>query len=81
MDHRLGEAEWLADDYSIADIACYPWVAQHEWSGIDLAPFPHLSRWFFAMHARPPVAAGMLVPAPIRDGTAVIETAQKMIMR
>ena len=40
MDARLAQAEFLAGDYSIADIAVYPWVAQHEWSGVDLAPFP-----------------------------------------
>jgi len=80
MDLRLGEAEWLAGDYSIADIACYPWVAQHDWSGVSLDPFPNLARWFAAMGERPAVIAGMNVPAIARDPAAVVETAKNMIM-
>lgn len=80
MDARLGEAEWLAGDYSIADIACYPWVAQHDWSGVSLNPFPNLARWFTTMGERPAVIAGMNVPAIARDPVAVVETAKKMIM-
>jgi glutathione S-transferase len=63
MDGALAQREFLADDYSIADIAVYPWVQQHDWSGVDLAPFPHLSRWFEALGARPAVQRGMCVPA------------------
>jgi GST-like protein len=80
MDARLGEAAWLADDYSIADIACYPWIAQADWSGVPLDPFPHLARWFATMGERPAVVAGMQVPAPARDAAAIVETAQKLIM-
>lgn len=80
MDARLGEAEWLADDYSIADIACYPWVAQADWSGVPLDPFPNLTRWFAGIGDRPAVIAGMQVPAPPRKAAAVIATAQKLIM-
>jgi GST-like protein len=80
MDGRLAQAEWLADDYSIADIACYPWIAQADWSGVPLDPFPHLARWFTTMGERPAVITGMQVPAPPREAAAVIETAQKLIM-
>ncbi len=80
MDSRLAGAEWLADEYSIADIACYPWIAQADWSGVPLDPFPNLTRWFTAMGERPAVATGMLVPAPPREAAAVIDTAQKLIM-
>ena len=52
MDGQLGKSEFLTDDYSIADIAVYPWVAQHDWSGVDLAPFPNLSRWFEKLSAK-----------------------------
>ncbi len=79
MDTRLAESPWLAGDYSIADIACYPWVAQHDWSGIDLAPFPSLSHWFEAMGDRPAVRAGMAVPAAPREAAAVLETARAMV--
>jgi glutathione S-transferase len=80
MDTRLAELPWLAGEYSIADIACYPWVAQHDWSGIELAPYPHLERWFQAMGAREAVVRGMSVPAPARDAAAIVETAQKLVM-
>lgn len=80
MDKRLGAAEWLADDYSIADIACYPWIAQADWSGVPVASFTNISRWFDGMGARPAVAHGMQVPAPTRDAAAVVDTAQTLIM-
>ena len=59
LDHRLGEAEFLAGAYSIADIACYPWVARKEWMRIDLADYPHLERWFEAISERPAVKTVM----------------------
>ena len=63
MDQRLGEAEFLAGDYSIADIACFPWAAQHDWSGVPIEPFVHLRRWFADIASRPAVLRGMAVPA------------------
>ena len=80
MEARLAAAEWLAGDYSIADIACFPWIAQADWSGVSLDPFPALIRWFAAMGEREAVVAGMAVPAPARDPAAVIATAQTLIM-
>lgn len=63
LDKRLGEAEYLAGkDYSIADIATFPWAARHEWQGVALAEFPHVKRWYDAIAARPPVQRGMAVP-------------------
>jgi GST-like protein len=62
LDKRLTEAAYLADEYSIADIATYPWVARHDWHKVDLAEFPQVKRWFDAMSLRPAVARGMLVP-------------------
>ena len=50
------------DDYSIADIATYPWAARHEWQGIELAEFPNVKRWYDGLTARPAVAKGMQVP-------------------
>jgi len=62
MNKRLGEAAYLAGaDYSIADIATYPWVARHEHHKVDLAEFPNVKRWFDAISARPAVAKGMAV--------------------
>jgi len=62
MDKRLGDQKFLAGEYSIADMACFPWIARHEWQQIDLAEFPNLKRWFDDLAARPAVAKGMAVP-------------------
>jgi GST-like protein len=63
LDKRLGEAEYLAGEYSIADIATYPWVARHEWHKTDLNTYPNVKRWFDAIGARPAVKRGMAVPS------------------
>jgi len=63
LDARLKDHEHLADEYSIADIATYPWVARHEWHKTNLEDFPHVRRWFDAVSARPAVQRGMKVPA------------------
>lgn len=63
LNQRLAEAEYLAGEYSIADIATYPWVARHEWQKIDLADYPNVARWYQAIGARPAVQRGMAVPA------------------
>ena len=62
LNRRLAHAAFLAEEYSIADIATYPWVARHEWHKVDLAEFPHVKRWFDTISARPAVARGMAVP-------------------
>jgi len=63
LDTRLGEAKYLAGkEYTIADIATYPWVARHDWHKTDLATFPNVKRWFDAISARPAVKRGMAVP-------------------
>ncbi len=61
LNRRLGEAEYLAEEYSIADIACWPWVRAARVIGFDLAEFPHAKRWFDAIAARPAVVAGTSV--------------------
>ncbi len=67
VDRRLGDREWLAgSEYSIADIACFPWIRPHENQGQDLADFPHLKRWFDAIANRPAVQRGVEVLADAR---------------
>ena len=63
LNERLKDREFLADDYSVADIATYPWVARYEWHKTDLNDFPHVKRWFDAISARPAVKRGMKVPS------------------
>ncbi|WP_299393169.1 glutathione S-transferase family protein [Pelagibius sp.] len=62
LDKRLEEVEYLAGDYSVADIATFPWAARHEWQGIALEDFPNVKRWYDAIWARPAVEKGMAVP-------------------
>ena len=63
LDERLEAHDYLADEYSIADIATYPWTARYEWHKTRLEDFPHVKRWFDAISARPAVQRGMRVPA------------------
>jgi GSH-dependent disulfide-bond oxidoreductase len=58
MDAQLGAHEFLAGEYSIADIAAWPWVVRHDWQGQDLEDFPNVKRWFAAVGARPAVKRG-----------------------
>lgn len=55
MDKQLSNREFLAGDYSIADMACFPWIVPHQRQGQKLMDFPHLKRWFDAVRARPAV--------------------------
>lgn len=67
LDRRLAEAEWLAGDYSIADIANWAWVRTHRWSGVSVEGLPHLARWMAGMAARPACQRGVAVPFPLPD--------------
>ncbi|MGE5505405.1 MAG: glutathione S-transferase family protein [Actinomycetota bacterium] len=63
LDRRLADAEYVAGDYSIADVAIWPWTVRHDWQGVDLgADFPNVKRWYDAVGARPAVQRGMAVP-------------------
>jgi len=64
LDTRLGEAEYLAGDYSIADIANWSWVQGYKWSGVSIEGLGHLSRWLEAIAKRPAVRRGKDVPEP-----------------
>ena len=66
MDRRLGEAEFFAGEYSIADIAIFPWTRSHANQGIDLADYPNVARWFEVIAARPAVQRGLTVLADRR---------------
>jgi GST-like protein len=81
LDSRLGEAEYLADDYSIADIATYPWVRIHDWAGVSVEGLEHLQRWMAALDGRPAVQRGLLVPRREEDGEKVVQAAQAMLIK
>jgi glutathione S-transferase/GST-like protein len=67
LDRHLAEHEYLAGDYSIADIANWAWVRTHNWSGVAIDDLPHLQRWVEAIRQRPAVQLGLLQPPSERD--------------
>jgi len=67
IDKRLGEVPYLAGDYSIADIATYPWLIPHKMQGQEIEKFPNLKRWYDAIYARPAVKKGLAVLAEMRQ--------------
>ena len=62
LDRLLSEREHMAGDYSIADVATYPWAARNSWHEVELADFPNVKRWFDRLSERPAVQRGMKVP-------------------
>ncbi|MBV9930190.1 MAG: glutathione S-transferase N-terminal domain-containing protein [Alphaproteobacteria bacterium] len=78
LDGHLAEHEWLAGDYSIADIANWSWVHTHEWPGVSVEGLPHLQRWLDAIAARPAVRKGVVTP-PRADPVQSIEAARSML--
>ncbi|KDD68687.1 GST-like protein [Pseudomonas sp. BT76 TE3572] len=80
LDTRLQTVEFLGGEYSIADIATYPWVRGYEWSGVEVDGLSALQRWMATMEARPAVQRGLLVPERI-DDASIIKGAQAMLIR
>lgn len=64
LDRRLAEVPYVAGEYSIADIALWPWASRFEWQTIDLKDFPNVQRWYAAIAGRPAVQKGYHVPVP-----------------
>ena len=64
LDRRLEGREYVADSYSIADIAMWPWVSRYEWHQVDINAFPNVKRWYVAIAGRPAVQRGYQVPSP-----------------
>ena len=67
LDNRLADSEFLADDYSIADMANWAWVRTHNWSGISIEGLDNLSRWMGAIYERPAAVRGVKVPFDIAE--------------
>jgi len=83
LNTRLEAHEYLADEYSIADIATWSWVHTYPWSGVEIDGLDHLKRWLDAIAARPAVEKGRLVPQALSLGDkaseTVVETARKIL--
>jgi GST-like protein len=67
LDRRLAGREYVADEYSIADIAIWPWISRFEWQTIDLAQYANVKRWYLAIANRPAVQRGYDVPKKVSD--------------
>ena len=76
LDRQLAAHEYVVGDYSIADMALWPWVSGYEWSGVSVEEFSNLQRWLAKVAERPAVQAGRDVPIK-RDRAAEIEAAKK----
>ncbi len=62
LDRRLAEAPFVAQDYSIADMAIWPWASRFEWQGVDLNKYPNVKRWYVEIANRPAVQRGYHIP-------------------
>jgi GSH-dependent disulfide-bond oxidoreductase len=86
LDRRLAEAPYLAGDYSIADVATWPWVTLHGWAGVSLDGLGHLQRWVDAVGARPAAQKGRAIPETPGTGTLedraeeLAESARKILV-
>jgi GST-like protein len=67
LDRRLAHREFVADSYSVADIAIWPWVSRFEWQTIDLNQYPHVKRWYLDIAKRPAVQRGYKVPKDVGE--------------
>lgn len=83
LDRRLGEAEYLAGEYGIADMATWPWIASHFWVEVPLDGLANLQRWRDAVGSRPGVQRGMDVPTrwdAYHKAEDVVEMARRMLV-
>lgn len=82
LDLQLKESEYLAQEYSIADMANWCWVHTHEWSGVSLDGLPNLKRWVDQIASRPAVQKGIAIPEPIKvDKETFIKGARTIVTK
>ena len=67
LDKQLATHQYVAGDYSIADMAIWPWVSRYEWQTVDLNKYPNVKRWYLAIAARPAVQKGYKVPKDVGE--------------
>ena len=79
LDRRLAGRDFVAGDYSIADIAIYPWIVPHERQGQRLEDFPHVARWFETIKMRPAVQRAYQLAAKINSAPTVSEESRKIL--
>jgi len=67
LEKRLDGRDYIAEEYSIVDMACWPWISRFEWQGIDLTKYKNLTRWYTTIAERPAVQKGYQVPKYVTD--------------
>lgn len=67
LDKRLADHEYLVDEYSVADMATWPWISRFDWQTMDLNEYPNLKRWYLAIAGRPAVQRGYHVPKNVQE--------------
>jgi GST-like protein len=77
LDARLGDRDYIAGEYSIADIACFPWIMTHKAQGLTLDAFPNVKRWYALLRARPQLQAGLALGK--EDKKPMDEQARKLL--
>lgn len=79
LNKQLQDREFIAGEYSIADMACYPWIVPHEKQGQNLEDFPHLKLWFYKIQARPAVQSAYAKAAEINNSLTMTEDAKRIL--
>jgi GST-like protein len=79
LDRRLADRAYVAGDYSIADMACYPWIRPDR-QGQDMSEFPNLARWHAAIQARPAVERAYAIAKRVNDAPAITDEASRRIL-
>ncbi len=80
LDRQLEDNEYIAGDYSIADIAAWPWIFRHEWQGQDLDDYPSVKRWFNVLGERPAVVKGSAVGQDLVDRSVRMSADEKALL-
>ncbi len=80
LNKRLADREFVAGDYSIADMAAYPWIVPHAKQGQDLNEFPHLKRWFETIAARPATVRAYALADTVNTAPSVSDEASRRIL-
>ncbi|MGC9269177.1 glutathione binding-like protein [Acidiphilium sp.] len=79
LNQRLADRDFIAGDYSIADMACYPWIVPYERQGQSLEDFPHLKRWFHAIRTRPATLRAYEKAKSVSQTATVTEESKKIL--
>jgi len=79
LDTKLADSDYITGEYSIADMACYPWIQRHERQQIALDDFPHVKRWFEQIHQRPATIRAYALVDEVNKGPSVTEEGKKFL--